>query len=251
MVIVIRRLLLFTGLLLSFLVILGERDAVATRNSSRDHEGLIQLLLGRPIEWPRNIARPLVEAMPERVVSHLSNQTDRTLPAYLARASSHPLHPRNVRADFYVASTPTGGSFIAMTTSTYQGARVVWDTLMPISILYPKLEFENVDGDPAYEAICSGQLVNSDLYEWAVIDWDSTGGHLVAPRLDQPADYLLTNRLIGRGFRLVDDSTSAYKEIEIIDALPVGVPVTDSDQKTRGTRTFRYDPDVGGYLPVE
>ena len=245
-----RRVIILTTCL-ALLCVIGGRAAFGEGGPGRTKNDVVRLLRGGSVGWQANIVDCLLDAMPDRMINHLSLQTRGSVTAYLARASSIPLHPRNTRAGFYVVSSSTGGSFVAITTTTYQGPVVVWDTLMPPSLLFPQIAFANIDDDSTYEAICSGQILNSPLMEWAVIDWDSTGGRLLAPRLDQPASHIMANRLIGREIRLLDDSSSVYKKLEIFGALPVGIAPEHADTTALGVRVFRFDPSVGGYLPSE
>ena len=239
------------GLLLCLLALqmsISSAVQAATRPGSKKmkpDDVLVPTLARVTPDWNHALARAFINGMPRKVLDPLRYQTVKTLAAYVTCQRL----PRG-RKRLCWASSTRGGSYLAIVSERSGSFATVWDTLIAPCFLGPTIQFLDLDGDSIEEFMISGQILNSDSWEWMIGRWDGREGQILAPRLDVKAPTRLHNRLIGRSlqFRYVKGSRTSGLVFEV-DCLSLGIPTPDEDSLCE--RVFLYDPELDGFLPQE
>jgi len=219
----------------------------AGRPVVRPEAAIVRALMLSSAQWTESLAKQFAKTIPARIIEALGTQTPSTIPFYMAQKRIPKIGVQNEY--FCWASNGSGGGYAAFIHRDGGDYSTLWDSLVPATFLSPRIEFKDVDGDSTSEIICSGKLLDSDLREWLILGWDGEEGHVLAPRLDQPARHLWYNRLIGRALEITESPDSTAKQLILTLGDTPGDSVMASDSTT-ATRLFSYDKRLGGFLPA-
>ena len=213
---------------------------------NRHEADIVRMLVAQPSSWKRALAQQFVKTIPERIIEPFASQTAKTIRYYVAEERI----PKIGLQDEYFcwASFGNGGGYVAFLHRDVGDYTTVWDSLVPCSFISPHVQFMDLTGDSTNEIICAGPLVDGDLYEWLIMGWDGSEGHVLAPRLDRPGRHLWYNRLIGRALQITDTPGSPAKTLILTLGNTPGDSAIVADS-TNATRVFHYDAKLGGFLP--
>ena len=231
------------------LVLVSPDYASAEKVIPRPDALLIRLLTVGESAWPYALAEEFVRAIPMRIADPLSGQTAKTIPYFVTQKR---LPRRSTRSPIEFvcwASVGSGGGYLAIIRRERGRFKPVWDSLIPPGFIVPKIEFTDVVGDSLPEIVCSGERLEGGVSEWAVVRWDGTAGHLLAPRLDQPGRSFWYNRLIGHSLRIEVEPGDSAKVLMLTVGDIAQDDSLDTADSTEAVRAFHYNSAIDGFLP--
>lgn len=218
--------------------------ANARKPPKTDKQIVFDLLSRASPRWPESVAKAFIDRLPERILLPMKNQSRETIASYVTQKRKTDGPVRGAVVSW--VSFGYGGGFLCLLGKSSAGHEAVWDSLLPVSVIAPQLEFRDVTGDGRKEIIISGELLEGGFREWCIVAWHADTSWVMAPRLDLPGKHRYYNRLLGKDLQIEHDATGEPARLTLLAPMPAA-----ESESADSVRVFLYRADSRGFLPEE